>query len=85
MRDMKTISISKRSRFRMLHVEAPGCIVNVHFGLHDASGREVTTVSVNPDQYAGEPAWNCNLASAFDGIDPKNYQRGIGVRVVREA
>lgn len=85
MRDMKTVTISKRSRFRTLHIEAPGCIVNIRFGLHDGEGREVTSISVNPDRYAGDPTWNCHLADAFKSIDPVDYQGGIGVRVVREA
>lgn len=81
MHDMKTISISKRSRFRTLHIEAPGCIVNIRFGLTDTEGREVTNISITADQYAGEPKWQA-IADTRYSSEPS---RGIGVRVVRSA
>jgi hypothetical protein len=34
----------------LLHIETDGCIVNIRVGLHDAEGREVTSVQVIPDQ-----------------------------------
>lgn len=80
MPDMKSISVSKRSKFRLLHIEAPGCIVNIHFGLTDRDGREVTNISISADQYAGEPKWQA-IADTRDTSDPG---KGIGVRVVRD-
>lgn len=58
-KDMRTITISERSRCKWLHIEAPGCIINITIGLHDSDGRPVTNVSVAADgyRYAGEPAW----------------------------
>lgn len=41
-----------------LHVEAPGCVVNVRLGLHNSEGQDVTAITVQCDQYAGEPAWS---------------------------
>ena len=41
-----------------LHIEAPGCIVNIRVGLRNLDGQEVTAVSVKCDQYAGEPKWS---------------------------
>ena len=56
---MKTISWhpSRRrsgSNPNILHIEAEGCIVNIHVGLTDALGCSVTRVSIIPDRYAGE-------------------------------
>lgn len=33
----------------VLHIEAEGCVVNIHVGLIDRHGRRVTRVDVNPD------------------------------------
>lgn len=38
----------------LLHVETPNGIVNVRAGLSDRLGREVDSVEVIPDRYAGE-------------------------------
>lgn len=59
-----------------LHIEAPGCIVNIHAGLHDDHEREVTRISIDAagDKYAGDKQWWCP-----DLQDPK----GLGVRVVQ--
>jgi hypothetical protein len=51
---MKTVVFSKRSKETLLHVEAPGCLVNIRRGLSDMQGREVTSVQITADQYAGE-------------------------------
>lgn len=40
-----------------LHVEAPGCIVNIHVGLATSEGSDVTAISIQCDQYAGEAKW----------------------------
>jgi hypothetical protein len=59
MPDMKTITVSNRSRHRILHIEIPGGIVNIRHNLRDDQGREVTHVSVSVDgnRYAGDPEW----------------------------
>lgn len=46
---MKTITHGRGARDRLLHVEADGCIVNIHVGLTDLKGRHVTRVDVIPD------------------------------------
>lgn len=33
----------------LLHIETDGCVVNIHVGLSDADGRDVTSVRVSPD------------------------------------
>lgn len=33
----------------LLHIETDGCIVNIQVGLHDADGRQVTSVRIIPD------------------------------------
>jgi len=54
---MKTIVISERSRDKQLHIEAPGCIINIHTGLRTSDGQRATAITVQCDQYAGEPKW----------------------------
>jgi hypothetical protein len=65
---MKTIVLSSRSRDNILHVEAEGCIVNIHIGLRDDSGHPVTRVDVLCDQYAGEPRWSVDGAMSIGVI-----------------
>jgi hypothetical protein len=74
---MRTIRLSERSREKSLHIEAPGCIINVQIGLHDSEGRRVTRVDVNADgwRYAGETPWVC--------ADFPESPEGVGVRVVQ--
>lgn len=40
-----------------LHIEAPGCVINIHPGLHNTKGQEVTAITIQCDQYAGESKW----------------------------
>jgi hypothetical protein len=47
---MKTVNLSRKSD--PLHIEAPGCIVNIWPGLTDADGRAVCTIHIRTDQYA---------------------------------
>jgi hypothetical protein len=72
----RTITMGPRSK--TLHIEAPGCIINI-CQVEDATGRPVTRVDVNAnaDRYAGEPEW-----WALVGLDPKPC-RGVGVRVIK--
>jgi hypothetical protein len=55
--------MSKRITVRrigdIMHIEAPGCIVNITVGLHDREGRDVTAVEITADgdRYSGEPQW----------------------------
>ena len=58
-----------------LHCEVDGCIVNIYTGLHDTEGREVTTIQVICDRYAGEPGWF---------IPGEEKGQAWAVRVVRE-
>lgn len=39
---------------RTLHIEADGCIVNIKEHLTDMKGRDVTSVEILVDKYAGE-------------------------------
>lgn len=54
---MTSIRISERSKEKTLHIEAPGCIINVHIGLFTSDGQAVTAITIQCDQYAGEPIW----------------------------
>lgn len=72
----KTIILNRRCK--PLHIEAPGCIVNIDLW-YDAEGRNVTKVDVsaNGDRYAGDAEWWC--ADAGARLEP----RGIGIRIVQ--
>lgn len=74
---MKTVIISERSKHKTLHVEAPGCIINIHTGLQNSDGQPVTNVSITASRYAGEPAWNVCVGDTNDNS-------GVGVRIIRE-
>jgi len=53
---MKTvIHMSKRTRDNLLHIETDFGIVNIRIGLTDMQGRNVTSIEILPDNYAGEP------------------------------
>lgn len=39
---------------RVIHVETPLGIVNIHLGLEDRHGRRVENVQMQPNDYAGE-------------------------------
>ena len=40
-----------------LHIEANGCIVNIRENLTDMKDRQVTSIEIIPDNYAGEQKW----------------------------
>lgn len=47
---METIQFyANDSGRKTLHIETDGCVVNIDVGLTDAEGRQVTRVSVSPD------------------------------------
>jgi len=74
-RDMRRIEWSGKRGSNLLHIEAPGCIVNIHKGLTDTQGREVTRVEVICDQYADE------LPASLPDFKGAKY---LAARVVRE-
>ena len=57
----RSISLSERSRYKYLHIEAPGCIINIRTDL-SADDHPMTYVSVTADgaRYAGDPEWWCD-------------------------
>lgn len=74
---MRTIEWTGKRGARRLHIEAPGCIVNIVKGLRDSEGHEVTRVDIICDHYAGEPDWTMPDFPADDS-------RFLGVRIVRD-
>jgi hypothetical protein len=74
MTDMRRINLTRKSK--PLHVEAPGCIVNITPGLTDQQGRPVVHISVGADgdRYAGDVPW---------WINGEKGNAGHGLRVVR--
>ena len=61
------ISVSRRNGY--MHLEAPGCIVNIYPHLRNVKGQEVTTVAISSDEDWETPDHG-------DG-------RGVSVRVVK--
>jgi len=46
------------SREDYIHCEVEGAVINIREGLHDMTGRKVTSVEIIPDDhYAGERIW----------------------------
>jgi hypothetical protein len=77
MRDIRSLRFNPvGGRPHLLHVEAPGCIVNIHVGLTDRHGRAVTAVFVLPDDETRGGDQNGRIWRAHSGATG-------GVRVVR--
>lgn len=57
MSDMRTIRLTRRSK--LLHIEAPGCIINIQTNLTDREGHAVVSVSILADgkRYADNSQW----------------------------
>ena len=77
---MKTITATTRGD-RITHIEAPGCIINVHVGLTDTEGRSITSVEVLCDEYAGEPEWTIPDFPVDGSTRPRH---GLHIRVREE-
>lgn len=73
---MKRLIHSSRSKDKLLHIEAPGCIINIQVGLRDSAGRPVTSIQIKCDEYAGDP--NCYLPDFDDA-------KSLNVRVLMES
>lgn len=73
-RPMRSISLTRKPG--LLHIEAPGCIINIDPDLTDSEGRSVVNVSVQADgnRYAGEPEW---------WLDGQRGNAGIGVCIIQ--
>jgi hypothetical protein len=71
---MRSIRLTPRSK--LLHIEAPGCIVNIDPGLTDSDGRMVCRVDVNADgdRYKGDAQW---------WVEGEAGNRGVGLRVIQ--
>ncbi len=40
---------------RIVHVETPLGVINIHIGLRDQQGRRVETISISGNNYSGDP------------------------------
>ena len=60
---MKTMRHTARMS-QPLHVEAPGCIINIRAGLETDEGRPVTVVSIICDDYATD-TWRLDDGEKF--------------------
>lgn len=60
----------------IMHIEAPGAIINVQVGLSTNGSDEVTRVEVlaDGDRYAGEPEW---------WIEGKKGNATLATRIIR--
>ena len=70
-RGMKSVRLTARSK--MLHAEAPGCIVNITVGLSDRGGHRVTSIEILADggRYSGETPW---WVEGLKGSDCRNFR-----------
>ena len=50
---MRTVTLKRGEN--VIHIATPLGIVNIYLGLHDKLGRRVETVTMRPNEYAGEP------------------------------
>lgn len=75
-RRLKTITMPRG--YNKLHIELPGCIVNIQVGLQNNAWEEVVYISVDAhgDRFAGEPEWWA------DG--GKVEYKGGACRIIRE-
>jgi hypothetical protein len=71
---MRSIRLTARSQ--LLHIEAPGCIVNIDPGLTDTDGHMVCRVDVNADgdRYKGDRQW---------WVEGEAGNRGMSFRIVQ--
>lgn len=73
---LKTVRVPRG--YGGLHIEAPGCIINVQTsGLSGPNGEPMTHVSVNADgdRYAGDTPWWAIPGAVVDS-------RGVGLRII---
>ncbi len=56
---MRRIALNPHSREKLLHIEAPGCIINITIGLTDPNGHPVTPIDITADseRYSDGPSW----------------------------
>lgn len=58
MKEWRHISVGEPRTSKNVHIEAPGCVVNIRTGLVDTEGRAITVISVRADHgIAGETDW----------------------------
>jgi hypothetical protein len=75
------ITVSKQNRGKLVHLEAPGCIVNIRVDLHDAEGREVTAIEIIPD---GPLAPFGKFSGATWRIVDRPHAAAVNIRVRKE-
>lgn len=72
--ETRHIQFSANSRFEVLHVEAPGCIVNITKGLGSTDGEDVTHVEIIAHDSEG---WEIKANGLV-------RRRSLGMRLVRK-
>jgi hypothetical protein len=81
---MKSISFyaGRNRNGNLLHIETDGCTINIRVGLTDASGNQVTTISVSPDDESRGGDGHGRVWYAVDAAG--KITDGAGLRVVRQ-
>lgn len=75
---MKRVSYYKGNRTgNLLHIETEGAIVNIRVGLQNTEGHEVTSISILPDDNAGEE-WTMPDENG-------EHMKALNVRVIKQA
>lgn len=78
MNDMKSIVFNGKRKYKKLHIEVPGAIINITVGLTTINGEKCTSIVIRADDYEDEK-WSIPDFSSEDV-----YLRHMNVRVVKE-
>lgn len=75
---MRRINISPKARDKLVHIEFPGGLINIHLGLTNSDGQDVTHISISADgdRYAGNPEY---------WVNGEHGNAGLGLRIVKDS
>lgn len=71
---MKVVDHYPKNR-EILHIEVPGCVINIYPNLYGEDGKQVTTIEILADQYVDEK-WS---------LPDFNSRANLKVRVMKES
>lgn len=86
---MKRIVFNGKRKYKKLHIEVPGAIINITVGLTTPEGHPCTAVNIIADNFSGEE-WHLPDIEAIDKLLPagsrstKKVRRYFSTRVVKE-
>lgn len=89
MNDMKSIVFNGKRKYKKLHIEVPGAIINITVDLVTVDNKPCTVVDIIADNFSGEE-WHLPDIEAIDKLLPagsrstKKVRRYFSTRVVKE-